>query len=54
MRTENNCDNELRNISEEFKNIIKEMDSELTKYSQRRNYEKKLSNLKENVKMTLI
>lgn len=48
MRTEDNCDNELRNISEEFKNIIKEMDSELTKYSQRRNYEKKLSNLKEN------
>lgn len=33
---------------EEFKNIITEMDSELTKYSQRRNYEKKLSNLKEN------
>ena len=48
MRTEDNCDNELRNISEEFKNIIKEMDLELTKYSQRRNYEKKLSNLKEN------
>ncbi|MEE1128845.1 MAG: hypothetical protein UHW99_02570 [Methanobrevibacter sp.] len=40
MRTENNCANELRNISEEFKNIIKEMDSELTKYSQRKNYEK--------------
>lgn len=48
MRTDNNCDNELRNISEEFENIIKEMGSELTKYSQRRNYEKKLSNLKEN------
>ena len=32
----------------EFKNIIKEMDSELNKYSKRRKYEKKLSYLKEN------
>ena len=48
MKTEDNCDNELKNISEEFENIIKEMDLELTEYSQRRNYEKKLSNLKEN------
>ena len=48
MKTDGNGNNELRNISEEFENIIKEMDSELTKYSQRRNYEKKLSNLKEN------
>ena len=47
-KTDGNGNNELRNISEEFENIIKEMDSELTKYSQRRNYEKKLSNLKEN------
>jgi len=48
MRTDENCDNELKNISEEFENIIKEMGLELTEYSQRRNYEKKLSNLKEN------
>ena len=48
MKTDDNCDNELKNIFEEFGNIIKEMDSELTKYSQRINYEKKLSNLKKN------
>ena len=48
MKTDNNCDNELRNISQEFENIIKEMDSELIKFSQRRNYQKKLSHLKEN------
>lgn len=48
MKTDDNCDNGIRNTSEEFENIINEMDLELTKYSQRRNYEKKLSNLKEN------
>lgn len=34
-------------LSEEFKEIIKEMDSNLTKYFQKEIYEKKLSNLKE-------
>lgn len=37
----------MDNLLKEFKDIIKEMDSELTKYSQRRFYEKKLSSLKE-------
>ena len=32
---------------EEFKNILNEMDLKLTKYSQRRDYEQKLSILKE-------
>ena len=48
MRTDDNYDNELRNILEEFKNIMEEMDSNLTKHSQRRDYVKKLSYLKEN------
>lgn len=37
----------MDNHLKEFKDIIKEMDSGLTKYSQRRFYEKKLSSLKE-------
>ena len=47
MKTEDNCDNELKNISEEFNNIIKDLDMQLTRYSQRTSYEKKLSKLKE-------
>ena len=37
----------MDNLLKEFKDIIKEMDSGLTKYSQRRVYEKKVSSLKE-------
>lgn len=37
----------MDNLLEEFKEIIKEMDSNLTKYFQKEIYEKKLSNLKE-------
>lgn len=40
MKTTDNRDNELRNILGEIEGIIKEMDSDLTKYSQRRIYEK--------------
>lgn len=47
MKTVDNHYNEL-NILDVIESIIKEMDSDLTKYSQRRNYEKKLSDLKEN------
>ena len=48
MKTVDNHYNELKNILDVIESIIKEMDSDLTKYSQRRNYEKKLSDLKEN------
>ena len=48
MKISDESDNEIKNIMAEFKNIISEMDSNLTKYSQRINFEKKLSNLKEN------
>ena len=54
MKTSENHNNEIRNILEEFKNIISEMDSNLTKYSERRSFEKKLSLLKEKYNYNLI
>ena len=54
MKTSDNSSNDITHSLEEFKHILNEMNLNLTEYSQRRNFEKKLSNLKEDYGNDLI